>query len=351
MKNKHIVMMAGGTGGHVYPALAVAQTLIKHGYSVSWLGCADRFEAQAIPQAGFELDTLSIGAIRGKGLGRKLRLPWVMARAIWQARRALKIRQPLAVIGMGGFAAAPGGLAARWLNIPLFIHEQNAIAGLTNRLLARFAQQVFSAYPQAFPATVTTQVIGNPLRQAILDLPAKTISPADQPLNILVTGGSQGAHQLNHLVPQAIAHCQQNIRIRHQSGARDVETTRKDYQMRHIDAHVTAFIDDMPQAYRWADLIICRAGALTVAETQAAGLPAIFIPLPYAVDDHQRHNAESLSKKKLAWCLTGPSLSATTLAQQLDTINRQTLQLMANQLQQDNNTNACVVILAELDAL
>ncbi len=295
-----VYVMAGGTGGHVIPALAVARALTERGYAVRWMGTERGIESRLVPDAGYPLDYLPIGGIRGKGWATRLAAPFALLRAVWAAARLLRRERPVLVIGMGGFAAGPGGLAAWLLRRPLVIHEQNAIAGMTNRVLSRLARVTLAAYPKAFGRPLPdAQVVGNPVRRDIAALPAPEVRLANRegPVRVLVLGGSLGARALNESVPQALARVSGSIAldIRHQAGPRNLDEARAHYEeaawgegSRH---EVIGFIDDMAEAFGWADFVIARAGAMTVAEIAAAGIGALFIPFPHAVDDHQRHNA------------------------------------------------------------
>ncbi|MFP4638882.1 MAG: undecaprenyldiphospho-muramoylpentapeptide beta-N-acetylglucosaminyltransferase [Guyparkeria sp.] len=295
-----VYVMAGGTGGHVIPALAVARALAERGYAIRWMGTERGIESRLVPEAGYPIDYLPIGGVRGKGWATRLAAPFALMRAVWAAARHLRRERPVLVLGMGGFAAGPGGLAAWLLRRPLVIHEQNAIAGMTNRVLSRFARVTLAAYPKAFGRRLPeTRVVGNPVRPEIASLPDPDTRLADREgaVRVLVLGGSLGARALNESVPQALARVSHSIDldIRHQAGARHLEDARAHYASaawgegsRH---EVTGFIDDMAEAFGWADFVIGRAGAMTVAEIAAAGVGALFIPFPHAVDDHQRHNA------------------------------------------------------------
>jgi UDP-N-acetylglucosamine--N-acetylmuramyl-(pentapeptide) pyrophosphoryl-undecaprenol N-acetylglucosamine transferase len=302
-KQPLIYVMAGGTGGHVIPALAVAKVLAKKGYAIRWLGTTGGIEAKLVPEAGFPIDWLNIGGLRGKNWFTRLLMPWRLLRAVYVARANFARHKPALVLGMGGYASGPGGLAARWLGIPLVIHEQNAIAGLTNRVLARVANQTLAAYLNAFPRTPQAfTVVGNPVRAEIVSLPGvvQRRIGARGPVRVLVLGGSLGAKALNEMVPSALSRVSQQLPISvvHQSGAKNLESTQTNYkQCRWADGsdyRVLPFIDDMSKAYAWADFVIARSGALTVAEISVAGIGALFIPFPHAVDDHQTENAEPL---------------------------------------------------------
>ncbi|MGD9388036.1 MAG: undecaprenyldiphospho-muramoylpentapeptide beta-N-acetylglucosaminyltransferase [Gammaproteobacteria bacterium] len=289
-----VLVMAGGTGGHVFPALAVAEALRARGAEVTWMGTRLGLEARVVPAAGIPVEWVTIGGLRGKSLATRLAAPFRIGLAVLQALRVISRLRPAVVLGMGGYAAGPGGVAAWLLHRPLVIHEQNAVAGTTNRMLARLARRVLAAFPGAFPAGVNAEVVGNPVRPAIAALPApdRRYAGRDGRLRLLVLGGSQGALALNEAVPAALAHLPEPLRpeVRHQAGRNTLEQARAAYAHHGVEAEVTEFIEDMAAAYGWADLAICRAGALTVSELAAAGLPAILVPFPAAVDDHQTLN-------------------------------------------------------------
>jgi UDP-N-acetylglucosamine--N-acetylmuramyl-(pentapeptide) pyrophosphoryl-undecaprenol N-acetylglucosamine transferase len=299
--------MAGGTGGHVFPALAVAKVLRERGVAVVWLGVPGSLEARLVPANGFPMEWVRIGGIRGKGLRQKLLAPLRIVKALAQSVRVLRRVRPRSVLGAGGYVSGPGGIAAWLLRIPLLIHEQNAIAGMTNRWLARFAGQVLEAFPGSFGPKVAAQTIGNPVRADIAALPAPAVRFADHAADrgasrLLVLGGSQGAQRLNAVVPRALAQVAPENRpwVRHQTGERGVEAARSAYAEARVEAEVLPFVDDMAAAYAWADLAVCRAGAMTVAELQAAGLGAIFVPFPTATDDHQTKNAQVMVRNGAA---------------------------------------------------
>jgi UDP-N-acetylglucosamine--N-acetylmuramyl-(pentapeptide) pyrophosphoryl-undecaprenol N-acetylglucosamine transferase len=289
--------MAGGTGGHVFPALAVAEVLRERGVGVVWLGVPGSMESRLVPANGFPIEWVRVGGIRGKGFAAWLLAPLRIARAVLQSMSVLRRVKPRSVLGAGGYVSGPGGIAAWLLRIPLLIHEQNAIAGLTNRWLARVASQVLEAFPGSFGPKSRAMTIGNPVRADIAAIAAPRERFADRgpgEPHLLVFGGSQGAQRLNSVVPQALARVAPTSRprVRHQTGARGLEPTRAAYADARVDAEVLPFIDDMAGALSWADLAVCRAGAMTVAELEAAGVGAIFVPLPTATDDHQTKNAE-----------------------------------------------------------
>jgi UDP-N-acetylglucosamine--N-acetylmuramyl-(pentapeptide) pyrophosphoryl-undecaprenol N-acetylglucosamine transferase len=292
--------MAGGTGGHVFPALAVANALRERGVAVVWLGVPGSMESRLVPTQGFPIEWVRVGGIRGKGAKAWLRAPWVLLKAVAQAMGVLRRIRPRSVLGAGGYVSGPGGIAAWLLRVPLLIHEQNAIAGMTNRWLARIAGQVLEAFPGSFAVKVHARAIGNPVRADIADLPAPQTRFAGREgrSRLLVFGGSQGALRLNAMVPQALARIAPQIRpqVRHQTGERGLDSARAAYAEARVEADVLPFIDDMAAAYGWADLAVCRAGAMTIAELQAAGLGAVLVPLPAATDDHQTKNAEVMVK-------------------------------------------------------
>lgn len=295
-----VMVMAGGTGGHVFPALAVAEELRSRGVVVSWLGAPDSFESRLVPQHGFDLHLLQIRGLRGNGLRGWLVAPFRLSRALIQARRILRRVRPRVVLGMGGFVSGPGGVMARLVGIPLVIHEQNAIPGMTNNLLSRIARRVFEAFPGSFGASIGAVSCGNPVRREItrLEKPEQRMHAREGALRLLVIGGSLGAQALNQSIPAVIGSLAPERRplIRHQAGGDKVESTRDHYRNAGVEAEVVPFISDMAQAYAWADLVVCRAGALTVSELAAAGVAAVLVPYPYAVDDHQTRNAEYLVK-------------------------------------------------------
>jgi UDP-N-acetylglucosamine--N-acetylmuramyl-(pentapeptide) pyrophosphoryl-undecaprenol N-acetylglucosamine transferase len=309
-----LMIMAGGTGGHVYPALAVADYLRARGHQIVWMGAPDSFEARVVGAQGIPLRTIRVAGLRGKGLARLLAAPLQLLRAVLQALRVIREERPDAVLGMGGFAAGPGGLASWLLRRPLLIHEQNAAPGMTNRWLARLARVVLEAFPGSLP---NARTIGNPVRRGFTELPqpAQRLAHDGAP-RLLVVGGSQGARALNEQVPQALALLAPVERpdVRHQAG-RTLDVAQRAYASAGVEARVEAFIDDMPAAMAWADLVICRAGASTVAELSAAGCASLLVPYPHAVDDHQTRNAEYLLQAGAAALLpereiTPPQLAA-----------------------------------------
>jgi UDP-N-acetylglucosamine--N-acetylmuramyl-(pentapeptide) pyrophosphoryl-undecaprenol N-acetylglucosamine transferase len=314
--------MAGGTGGHVFPALAVAECLRAQGEQIVWLGTRAGIEARVVPAANFAIEWLNVQGLRGKGMATLLMAPFRLLRACWQALGILRRTRPKAVLGMGGFASGPGGLMAWLMDIPVFLHEQNSIAGLTNRILSRFASGIYVAFPQAQERMPGAECIGNPVRAGFTGLPhpeADLQARIDAPLQLLVIGGSLGAAALNGLVPSAIA-CldrDQRPRVRHQCGEKHLQACRQNYADSAVEAEVVSFIDDMAAAYAWADLVVCRAGALTISELSAVGRASLLIPFPYAVDNHQHHNALFLEQRQAAQVLPESGLSAESLALKL----------------------------------
>lgn len=325
MSGRPIMIMAGGTGGHVFPGLSVAEALRERGRGVVWLGTRKGLEARLVPQHGIDIEWISVAGLRGKGVKGMLTAPFRAAFAVGQALRVLRRTDPAAVLGMGGFVSGPGGLAAWLTRRPLLIHEQNAVSGTTNRWLARFATRVFEAFPSSFPSGVRTEHVGNPVRRTIAALPSAAeriaalreegSTEASRRLRLLVLGGSQGARMLNVTVPAALATLPPSLRpdVRHQAG-RGYEEARDAYRQAGVEANVREFIDDMAEAYRWADFVVARAGALTIGELTAAGLGALLVPYPYATDDHQARNAEWFARSGAGTVLPERELDAEKLA-------------------------------------
>ena len=320
MSNTRILIMAGGTGGHVFPALAVARELKARGAEVSWLGTHRGLEAEVVPAAGLPIDYISIAGLRGKGLTGWLLAPWRLSVALVQALRILGRRRPTAVLGMGGFVTGPGGVAAKLRGCPLIIHEQNAVAGLTNRLLSRIADYVLEAFPSAFSGDKVQQT-GNPVRSDIMQLaePDERFTQRQGRIRLFVLGGSLGAMVFNEILPKALAMLPEAIRpeVRHQCGKRNLEATLRHYEEAAVTAEVMPFIDDMAVQYGWADLVLCRAGALTVSELALAGVPALLVPYPHAVDDHQSANGRFLADAGAARLMPQSTLSAESLGEVL----------------------------------
>ena len=298
VRGEPVVIMAGGTGGHVFPALAVARVLRERGVPVVWLGVPGSMESRLVPANGFPIEWVRVRGVRGKGLAAWAMAPLRVLGAVLQAAAVLRRVRPRAVLGAGGYVSGPGGIAAWLLRIPLLIHEQNAVPGLTNRWLARVASQVLQAFPGSFKAGVHARTVGNPVREDIAALPEPAVRFANRVgrARLLVFGGSLGAQRLNAMVPKALSKLDPARRpeVRHQAGERGIDAARAAYLDARVEAEVTPFIDDMAAAYAWADVALCRAGAMTVAELQAAGLGALLIPLPIATDDHQTRNAAAM---------------------------------------------------------
>jgi len=339
-KKKTLLVMAGGTGGHIFPGLAVADELKAQDWNIHWLGTEDRMEAKIVPAHGYKLSFINISGLRNKGFLTLFGMPFKLLNSVIQARRIIKNVKPDVVLGMGGYASAPGGVAAWLSRVPLIVHEQNAAAGLSNRLLARIANKVCCAFPNAFTTKVDAEVVGNPLRESI----GKSIpiaGPADnndhKTKNILVVGGSLGAQVLNDVMPSSFA-ClsaqDERFSIWHQTGENKQEqviTAYSEQALATSEIKVTEFIEDMAKAYQWADIVICRAGALTVSELAMAATPAIFVPLPHAVDDHQTKNALYLVKREAAKLLPQTELNQERITALITALfdDQETLQNMA----------------------
>lgn len=339
-----VMILAGGTGGHIFPGLAVAKVLRARGIPVTWLGASGQMETRLVPQHDVPIDTLDIGGLRGKGKLALLGAPWRLLRAVRQAGFLLRDRSPRAVIAFGGYASGPGGLAARLHGLPLIVHEQNRAPGMTNRFLSRFAQRVLTGFPGSFASR--EEAVGNPVRAEIaaIDLPEKRFAGRSGPLRILVVGGSQGARALNTGVPQAVAAlaAEHPVQIRHQSGEKMYDEAVQAYAAAGVEAQITPFIADMAEAFAWADLVVCRSGASTLAELCAAGVGSVLVPFPAAVDDHQTRNAEYLVERNAAVLLKqGDALVAS-----LTSLLRELSENPARRLQMANAARA----LAKVDA-
>ena len=339
--NRTLMVMAGGTGGHVYPALAVADALRARGWDVFWLGTRAGLEARVVPAAGIDMVWVSMGGVRGKGVLKKLLLPATLLVAFWQSLRAILQRRPDVVLGMGGYTAFPGGMMASLLNRPLVIHEQNSVGGLTNRVLACLADRVLTAFPKVFTPTndkpipcrhVAAEWVGNPVRADITAASAASRADRSGPLRLLVVGGSLGATALNELVPRALAllPAGQRPQVVHQSGRQHLDALRANYAAAGVEAEVRDYIEDMAAEYRACDFAICRAGAMTVAELACAGVPAVLVPFPFAVDDHQTGNAEFLAEAGAAWLVQQGDLTAEKLADLIVRLDRATLAAMSD---------------------
>lgn len=317
----NVLIMAGGTGGHVFPALACAREFKARGYAVHWLGTPRGIENELVPAAGLPLHLIDVSGLRGKGKLSLLKAPLQLLKALFQARRVVRELQPVCVLGMGGYVTGPGGLAARLAGVPLIIHEQNAVAGTANRSLVPFASRVCEAFPDTFARSDKRRTTGNPVREELfLETPRDSLS--GRRVRLLVLGGSLGAEPLNKLLPEALAQVAAELRpeVFHQAGKQHDQITGERYRGVGVEAQVAPFIQDMARAYAWADLVVCRAGALTISELAAAGLPAFLVPLPHAIDDHQTRNADYLASEGAAVLLAQRSTDAATLAAQLNEV-------------------------------
>jgi len=327
---RKLLVMAGGTGGHIYPGVAVAEALRARGWQIAWMGNEDRMEGRIVPQYGYELAWIRFGALRGKGLLAKLTLPLNLLRGFWQAMQAILRVKPDVVIGMGGYVSFPGGVMARLLGHPVVVHEQNSVAGLANRVLASIASRVVCGFPDVIRRGVW---LGNPVRADIAALPEPSLRFAGRsgPLKLLVVGGSLGAQALNEVLPKALAMLPAELRpqVTHQSGAKQIDALKTAYAAAGVDGEFLPFIDNMAQRYAEADLVICRSGALTIAELASAGVASVLVPFPHAVDDHQTGNARFLSERGAALLIQQTDLDPTKLAEWLRTLNRKQLLGMA----------------------
>lgn len=329
MVANNVLIMAAGTGGHVFPALACAREFEERGYKVHWLGTPKGMENELVAKASFPMHQINVTGLRGKNVKTLLKAPFLLLGALSQARKLIKQLQPVCVVGFGGFVTGPGGLAAKMAKVPLIIHEQNAKVGTANRYLAKIASRICQAFPDTFidkPRLVTT---GNPVRKELfLESPKQPI--AGRKVRLLVIGGSLGAEPLNKLLPEALALIDETIRpeIFHQAGKNHAQVTRERYQKVAVTAKVEPFISDMQQAYGWADLVVCRAGALTVSELAATGSAAVLIPLPTAIDDHQSFNADFLADKGAALKLIQAQLTPQVMAEHLQKLLQDPEKLM-----------------------
>lgn len=357
MHKRPVLITAGGTGGHVYPGLAVARALEAQGIPVVWMGTRKGLEARVIPAAGIEMAWLEVAGLRGKGALALILAPFRLVKALYQSVRIMRKHNPVAVLGMGGFVAGPGGLVASLMGIPVVIHEQNAVPGLTNRLLSKFSKKVLEGFPGSFiSAKDKTVQVGNPVRQDISDLPApqkRMEGLQRRQLRLLIIGGSLGALALNEVVPQALSELPSDIRplVRHQAGRDKDGATKVCYQKAGVEGTISAFIEDMAEAYGWADLVICRSGALTVAELASAGLASILVPYPHAVDDHQTANGLYLSEHGAAILLPQTDLNSAVLAMNLKTLMAEPERLLkmgekARELARPNATAEVAAIVA-----
>lgn len=354
MKEKVALIMAGGTGGHIFPGLAVAQALREQGWRVHWLGAPHSMESRLVPAQGFPLESIEFGGVRGKGLKTLALLPLRLLKAFWQARAVVRRVQPDVLVGFGGYITFPGGVMGVLAGKKLVLHEQNSVAGTANKVLARLADRVFQAFPHALKQA---RWVGNPLREAFLRQPdpAARFAHRSGPLQVLVVGGSLGAKALNDIVPQALALIPEGTRpsVVHQSGAKQIEALRANYAAAGVQAELTPFIEDTAQAFADADVVICRAGASTVTEIAAVGAAAIYVPFPHAVDDHQTANANFLVEAGGGWLLQQHALNAQRLAEMLQNMQRSTLlnvALKAKTMQKIDATREVVAACEEFAA-
>lgn len=346
------LIMAGGTGGHIFPGLAVAEALRERGWRVHWLGAPASMESRLVPPRGFALETIDFGGVRGKGVVTLALLPLRLLRAFWQALQVVRRVQPDVVVGLGGYISFPGGMMGVLAGKPLVLHEQNSVAGMANRVLAGVADRVFTAFPNVFKKA---QWVGNPLRAAFLQQPepAERFAPRSGPLRLLVVGGSLGAKALNDVVPQALALLPkvQQPQVTHQSGEKQIDALRANYIAAGIQAELTPFIEDTAQAFAEADLIVCRSGASTVTEIAAVGAAALFVPFPAAVDDHQTTNARFLVDAQAAWLVPQTELTPQRLAQTLQTVQREQLLAMATRAKALQKTEAVAAVVSACEQL
>ena len=345
MRQRVALIMAAGTGGHIFPGLAVAEALRSQGWAVHWLGTPTGMENRLVRPKGFVVEPIEFGGVRGKGWWTLPFLPLRLLWAFWQARAAVIKLNPDVVVGFGGYVTFPGGLMSVWLNKPLILHEQNAVAGMANRWLAGIADRVFTAFPNALPKG---EWVGNPLRTDFLrqSAPAQRWAGRQGPLRLLVVGGSLGAQALNQIVPKALAMLpiEERPLVTHQSGEAQIATLKANYEKAGVQAELVPFITDMAQAFADADLVIARAGASTVTEIAAIGAAAWFVPFPHAVDDHQRHNAEFLSKSGGAWMTKQAEFTPDKVLEVLRNTRRPVLQAIAQQAQLKSQTQAVSAI-------
>ena len=346
------LIMAGGTGGHIFPGLAVAEALRERGWRVHWLGAPGSMESRIVPPRGFALETIDFGGVRGKGFKTLFLLPLRLLRAFWQALQVVRRVQPDVLVGLGGYITFPGGMMGTLLGKPLVLHEQNSVAGMANKVLAGIADRVFTAFPRVLKKA---EWVGNPLRAEFLRQPAPEVRLAGRtgPLRLLVVGGSLGAKALNDTVPQALAlmPADQRPLVVHQSGEKQIDTLRANYSAAGVQAELTPFIDDTAQAFADADLIVCRAGASTVTEIAAVGAAALFVPYPHAVDDHQTTNARFLADAGGAWVVPQTELTPQMLAHKLQTVQREQLINMGRKAKHMEKTNAVAAVVAACEQL
>ncbi|AOW14913.1 UDP-N-acetylglucosamine--N-acetylmuramyl-(pentapeptide) pyrophosphoryl-undecaprenol N-acetylglucosamine transferase [Hydrogenophaga crassostreae] len=346
------LVMAGGTGGHIFPGLAVAEALRERGWRVHWLGSPGSMESRLVPPRGFALETIDFGGVRGKGLKTLVFLPLRLLKAFWQAFQVVRRVKPDVLVGLGGYITFPGGMMGTLLGKPMVLHEQNSVAGMANKVLSGIADRVFTAFPKVF---AKADWVGNPLRSEFLRqaAPAVRFAGRSGPLRLLVVGGSLGAKALNDTVPQALALLPANERptVVHQSGEKQIDALRASYAAAGVEAELTPFIDDTAQAFADADLIVCRAGASTVTEIAAVGAAALFVPFPFAVDDHQTTNARFLVDAGGAWLVQQTKLTPAALAERLKMVTRPQLMAMAEKAKQMQKTDAVQAVVAACEQL
>ena len=346
------LIMAGGTGGHIFPGLAVAESLRQAGWRVHWLGVPGNMESQWVPQRGFAFEPVEFGGVRGKGIVSLALLPMRLLKAFWQSIQVVRRVKPDVVVGLGGYITFPGGMMSVLLGKPLVLHEQNSVAGMANRVLAGVADCIFTAFPNVLKKAVW---VGNPLRQDFLNKPspAERFAARTGPLKLWVVGGSLGAQALNEIVPKALALMPEHKRpvVVHQSGAKQIDALRSNYEKAGVQAELTPFIEDTAQAFAQADLIICRSGASTVTEIAAVGAAAIYVPFPFAVDDHQTTNAQFLVAEGGGWLMPQADLTPQALADKLGSITREELLACAEKAWALKKTQATREVVAACEAL
>lgn len=346
------LVMAGGTGGHIFPGLAVAQALRDKGWRVHWLGAPAGMESRLVPPQGFPYETVDFAGVRGKGWGALLALPLRLMRALWQSAQVIRRVRPDVVLGMGGYITFPAGLMAVMMGKPLVLHEQNSVAGMANRILAKVARRVFTAFPHVLHGG---EWVGNPLRAEFLVQPGPQQRYAQRTgsLRLLVVGGSLGARALNTVVPQALACIEPAKRpqVLHQSGEKQIDELRANYAQAGVTAELTPFIHNTAQAFADADLVICRAGASTVTELAAVGAPALLIPFPFAVDDHQTRNARFLVDQDAGWLMPQAEFTPQRLSEMLQKMERSTLAIRGQKAKLLQKTGAAQVVVAACEEL
>ncbi|WAT84777.1 undecaprenyldiphospho-muramoylpentapeptide beta-N-acetylglucosaminyltransferase [Delftia acidovorans] len=351
-RQRTALIMAGGTGGHIFPGLAVAQALRERGWNVRWLGAPGSMESRIVPAQGFPLETIEFSGVRGKGIMTLAFLPMRLLRAFWQALAVVRRVKPDVVVGLGGYISFPGGMMAVLAGKPLVLHEQNSVAGMANKVLASVSHRIFTAFPNVFPKG---RWVGNPLRQAFTEQPApeQRFAGRSGPLRLLVVGGSLGAKALNEIVPKALALIPADVRpvVLHQSGAAQIDALRANYAAAGVQAELTPFIDDTARAFAEADVIVCRAGASTVTEIAAVGAAAIYVPFPSAVDDHQTTNARFLVDAGGGWLMQQSALTAQSLAEMLQNMQRATLLERAGKAKKMQKTDATAEVVAACEEL